>query len=248
MWSASTRRTVTLVDSGLQNPEDVTVDNLGNLYIADTQTHTIKKWTNVTKVLSTVVSSGLNLPVALVFDAVGNLYIGDHGSQSLKMLPADGTALRTAKTGICNMRHICMDTAGDIYIACWGAKAIKKWSVRTGAVVDVVNPTSGYPMGVAADLSGNIYFTSSSSVAKTGDGTLQQWSASSGSVRTLTTGLSTPSGVTFDNFGRIFITNFYGNTVVKFLLVRHMRASVPCLACFGGLKTYLASILLQGGR
>ena len=87
----------------LNQPQGVTLDWLGNLYIADTANHRIRMVTAATGKITTVAGNGftlmngdggfsgdngpataaeLNFPHAVAFDAAGNMYIPDTGEQS----------------------------------------------------------------------------------------------------------------------------------------------------------------------
>src|SRR5580693_5252719 len=67
----------TLVNSGLSFPSDVAVDGVGNVYIADSGNHAIKKWIATDTSVVTLVSSGMNGPSGVAVDGVGNIYIAD---------------------------------------------------------------------------------------------------------------------------------------------------------------------------
>lgn len=61
----------TLVASGLSFPSDVAVDAVGNVYIADSGNHAIKKWTAAQDTVTTLVSSGMNGPAGVALDGSG---------------------------------------------------------------------------------------------------------------------------------------------------------------------------------
>ena len=64
----------TLISAGLNNPQGVAVDSLGNLYIADTGNNAIKEWNDGTQQVTTL-SSAQNNPKAVAVDNQGNVYI-----------------------------------------------------------------------------------------------------------------------------------------------------------------------------
>jgi len=84
------------VNAELESPSGIAVDKAGNVYIADTQTNSIRKVTAATGVISTVAGARnlygipggkgdgglatlafLNQPAGLALDSAGNLYIAD---------------------------------------------------------------------------------------------------------------------------------------------------------------------------
>jgi sugar lactone lactonase YvrE len=75
------------------------VDAQGNLYIADTGNHRVRRVDQMTGIITTVAGSGtagysgdngaaanaqLNNPAGLVFDASGSLYISDTGNDVIR--------------------------------------------------------------------------------------------------------------------------------------------------------------------
>ena len=99
-------------NSYLYYPRGVAVDTAGNLYIADTDTHRIRKVDTSTGVITTVAGttvSGfagdggpatfakLNYPFGVAVDATGNLYIADRNNQRLRMVES---GIITTKAGM----------------------------------------------------------------------------------------------------------------------------------------------------
>ena len=89
------------VNAELNHPTAVVVDSQGNLYIADSGNHRIRRVDHSTSVITTVAGTGtagysgdngaptsatLNSPGGLTFDASGNLYITDTGNDVIRKL------------------------------------------------------------------------------------------------------------------------------------------------------------------
>jgi trimeric autotransporter adhesin len=97
------------------NPNDLVVDAVGNVFIADTGNHRIRKVDAVTGFISTVAGTGvagysgdggpateadLSGPVDVEIDAVGNLYISDRGNQRVRKVDVvTGIITTVAGTG-----------------------------------------------------------------------------------------------------------------------------------------------------
>jgi sugar lactone lactonase YvrE len=89
----------------LDMPESVVEDNSGNLFIADTGNHRIRRIEHETRIITTVAGSGmlgygagykgdgrpaesaqLSLPTAVAVDAAGNLFIADTNNHRVRRI------------------------------------------------------------------------------------------------------------------------------------------------------------------
>jgi trimeric autotransporter adhesin len=130
----------------LNVPRGVAVDSIGNLYIADSWNHRIRKVTPAGAIVTVAgngkegfggdggqaASAQLNLPFGVALDVAGNLYIADYGNNRVrKVTPAgvissfagDGTGNYGGDGGKAASAHlsgpygIAVDSAGNLYIA-----------------------------------------------------------------------------------------------------------------------------------
>jgi PKD repeat protein len=149
----------------LNNPSDVAVDAQGNLYIADTQNHKIRKVSGgiITTVAGTgtagplgdggqATSAQLNKPSDVAVDAQGNLYIADYNNNRIRKV-SGGIITTVAGTGTAgplgdggqatsaqlnDPEGVAVDAQGDLYIADAGNHKIRKVS---GGVITTVAGT-----------------------------------------------------------------------------------------------------------
>jgi hypothetical protein len=195
------------------NVYGIACDTSGNIYVADTDSNTIRKIVASTAVVTTL--AGL---------------AGSQGS-------TDGTG---SAARFKNPNGIACDTSGNIYVADTMNCTIRKIVASTGVVTTLVglagSPGSAdgtgsaarfsNPCGVACDTSGNIY------VADTFNSTIRKIVASTGVVTTLAgtvggigevdgTGsgarFNNPNGIACDTIGNIYVTDTSAFTIRKII-------------------------------
>ena len=102
-------------DAVLQNPQDLSVDGAGNIYIVDTYNHRVRKVDAATSTISTIAgsnasgysgdggaatSASLNQPQDVFLDGAGNVYIADAGNRVVRKVdPATGIITTIAGGG-----------------------------------------------------------------------------------------------------------------------------------------------------
>jgi hypothetical protein len=101
----------------LSQPSGVAVDVAGNVYIADTGTSTIKKWTAANNTVSTLVSAGLNNPFGVAVDGSGNIYVADSVLNAIEEWVVASNTLATLVAGLNTPSGVAVYGAGNIYIA-----------------------------------------------------------------------------------------------------------------------------------
>ena len=186
--------------AAVYRPFGVAVDTAGNVYIADTSNHRVRKISAATGLISTVAGTGmpgyngdriaatsaqLSSPVGVAVDARGNLYIGDSNNGRLRKVTATTREISTVVEGL-----------GGPVLVTTGMRGLS-----TG------------PSGVAVDAAGDVYFAAVRKIHKV--------AASTGTLTTFAGGGSTdadhvpatsavlvsPIGVATDQFGNVFIAD-----------------------------------------
>ena len=78
----------------------------GNLYVADSSNHRVRKIVN--GLITTVLGTGdpgadlpnqLNLPTSIAIDSAGNLYVADSGNQRIQLVSSFGAAQHASRLG-----------------------------------------------------------------------------------------------------------------------------------------------------
>jgi uncharacterized protein (TIGR03437 family) len=193
----------TATSAQLYNPCGVAVDAAGNLFIADSSNHRIRKVT-VGGVISTVAGTGevgysgdggaatsatFNTPLNLAVDAAGNLYIADTLNNAIRKLATDGTISTVAGTG--------------------GAGYSGNGGPATSAGIN-------HPNGIAVDASGTLYFadtfnhcvrrvTSDGTITTVAGDAIRRFTGDGGPAASAS--LDYPEGVALDNSGLLYISD-----------------------------------------
>ena len=225
----------------------ITVDNAGNVYVADTANNTIRKITPV----------GTNWLVSTIAGLAGSYGTND----------GTGTIARFGASLFGGPEGITVDNAGNVYVADTANNTIRKitplgtnWLVSTIAGLAGISGTNdgtgtaarfNYPIGVAVDNAGNIY------VADTDNFTIRKVT-SAGVVTTLAgmagspgridgTGNSArfnhPQGVAVDGNGNLYLADQYYDTIRKITLVGTNRV----VSTLAGNAAYLNQLGFPGG-
>ena len=170
-------------NASLRAPSDVAVDASGNLYIADSANHCIRK-VDTAGIITTV--AGMSHPSDVAVDASGNLYIAEVDAHRISKVDTSGIITTVAGNGTWGYSGdggpatnasfwqpwgVAVDASGNLYIADSADRRIRK--VDTYGIITTVagNGAGGYsgdggpatnaslcaPLGVAVDASGNLY-------------------------------------------------------------------------------------------
>jgi uncharacterized protein (TIGR03437 family) len=138
----------------LNFPEAVAVDSTGNLYIADTANHVIRKVDTTGKISTiagmngqigatgdnaTATSALLNYPGGVAVDSAGNVYIADTGNSEIRKVSSGNITcvLGCGATGgaISNPDAVVVDSAGNLYVTDTGKYRVVKYSGVTLTVL-----------------------------------------------------------------------------------------------------------------
>ncbi len=255
--SGSTGDTGLATAARINFPQSVKLDSSGNLYIADTSNHRIRK-VDTSGIITTFAGTGiagsigdggaatsarLNNPRSIAFDSSGNMYIADTSNHRIRKidtsgnistyagssagLSGDGGAASSAQFS--GPQGIFIDSSDNIYVADTGNSRIRKIDT-SGNISTIAGTSSGFsgdggaatgaqlaaPVFAALDGSGNLYIADTSNnrirkVDTSGDistyaGTGVTTYGGDGGVATMAQ-FSTPQNVAVDSAGNVYMAD-----------------------------------------
>ncbi len=251
----------------LYEPSGVVVDAAGNLYIADSANHKVRKvtpdgiirrlagegWGGYTGDGGPALQARLNRPTGVALDRSGNVFIADSWNHAIRRVAPDGEIITVAGTGrsgfsgdgghaaaaqLNNPTSVLVDSTGNLYIADRGNHRVRKvvpdgtistvaGTGQTGFEGDGGPATSArfwQPHGVALDRAGNLYIAdlynhrirkvSPEGTISTIAGTGQSGFGGDGGPATEAQFFQ-PHGVAVDAAGSIYIADRYNHRIRK---------------------------------
>ena len=125
-------------DGQFNNPEGVTTDSLGNVYVADSNNQRIEKFDSNGNYLLQWTNPDFSYVYALATDSSNNVYVSDYGdcspASNIKVFDSNGNFLRQFGSQgngdgqfACGTSGITIDSNNDIYVYDWMDYRIEKF-------------------------------------------------------------------------------------------------------------------------
>ena len=186
----------------LHNPSGLAQDDLGNVYIADTDNHRIRK-IDASGVMTTFAGTGeagaalgngmgmlaqFTTPKAVAVDSLRNVYVADSGNNRICKITQAGL-ITVVVDKLSDPEAVALDSNGVLYIADTGNNRILK-----GGIVLITGLQQ--PAGLAVDSSGAVYISESTRVSRL---------PPAGLLTTVLDGLKNPRGLAITSDGSLLI-------------------------------------------
>jgi streptogramin lyase len=239
-------------NANLSNASGVALDSAGNLFIADTNNHRIRRVDAVTRIITTYAGNGtgtfggdnglataasLNRPQKVSFDNAGNLLIADTNNHRIRRVAA-GTGIITTVAGngtggfldgvvataamLKSPSDMTVDSAGNLWIADTSNNRIRRVDAVTGIITAYMAGLSA-PASVA--IAGDVLMIGNTNAFKVlrvkltggcctdvGNGSL---GFSGEGIAATAASLRLPNGVAFDGVGNLYVADSMNNRIRK---------------------------------
>ncbi len=185
--------------NGLNDPQSVSVDGLGDLFVADTGNGRIVEIPRTDQNHQKVFLTGLDDPLAVLCDPfyTETVYVADTGAgEVLKILPNGKKSVFLR--GLDEPSGLAEDPWGDFYVSEMGNGEVIK--VTPSKQVSVIDRGLGHPRGLAVDALGDVF------IADT-DGGQVKIVATAREHQLETHGIPDPSAVASASSGAVYVTD-----------------------------------------
>jgi len=182
-----TSGSTTTIASGFSLPGGITVDGLGNIFVADYTANTLYKIPAGSSTPAAV-ATGFNQPYELAADGTGNIFIGDGGNGVIKEYPAGGGAVTTVISGLQTPKGVAVDVNGVLYVADAGFQQVRKYTPSGGYYI-----SPALPAGLSFNNSTGVISGTPTTITPVKDYKITAYNASGSTQTTLRFGVAAPS-------------------------------------------------------
>jgi uncharacterized protein YjiK len=225
-----------LVTGSIGEPEGVTIDNSGNVYVTNAnaiyEIHAVNGSIPASPTITTPLATGGRY-YSVAVDTSGNLYTAPYpGNSVIEIEAVDGVipaspTITTLASSFNEPEGVAVDSNGNVYVADSFNNAIKEILAVNGSIpasptIVTLATADCVLRSVAVDSIGNVYFDGC------GD-TLMQIEAINGAIptsptiRTLATNIPV-GGIAVDGSGNVYVSNSFNGPVQEILAV---NGSIP---------------------
>jgi sugar lactone lactonase YvrE len=197
-----------LNSTSLVYPDDIAIDNNGNLFVADESAHLCE----LPAGSSTCTALGtFDRALSVTVDGAGNLYVADAGDGFVYKLTLENGSYAQSEigSGYSSSTGVAVDASGNVYVADKDLGVFKLTPTASGYVQSTVSTVStgpDCPWGLTVDGSGNIFVANN--LCKSGGAVYKLTpTGSSYTATSLGSHWSDPNGIKVDAAGNVYVAD-----------------------------------------
>lgn len=154
-------RPTALPFTGLTDPRSVSVDAIGNVYLADTRNDRVLMLEAGANEQTVLPFSGLESPGSVTVDSAGNVYVTDR-NRVVKLAAGSADQTVLPLTGLEDPEGLAVNAAGDLYVIDGENSQVVKFAAGSNGPTAVPSTLLYGPEDVAVDGVGNVYVVDNS--------------------------------------------------------------------------------------
>ena len=214
---------VTLPFTGLRDPQGLSVDIGGTVYVADTEHNRILALFAGATEPQTLPFSGLNFPTGVTADNTGTVYVNDAGNKRVLVLrPGSQSQEVLPFTDLVNPTGLTVDSSRTVYVADTGKNHVVALPAGSTTITEV--PFNGLknPTGLVVTGNGTVY------VADGGNDRVLVLPVETKKQAALPfSGLEQPGGLTLDAKGNVYLNDTGHNRTLKLAVGSSTQEELP---------------------
>ncbi|MDT5219548.1 MAG: serine/threonine protein kinase, bacterial [Mycobacterium sp.] len=201
---------VTLPFTGLRDPQGLSVDGAGTVYVADTPRNRILALYQGSDTPVPLAFEGLNYPTGVTADATNTVYVNDAGNNRvLKLQPGQPQEVLHF-TGLAKPTGLSVDGSRTVYVTDTPNNRVMALATGSDAQYEVPFTGLNAPTGLVVSSAGTVYVSDGGN-----NRVLMLPTDTKKQVALPFTGLKQPGGVTLDSQGAVYVTDTGNSRTLK---------------------------------
>lgn len=202
---------VTLPFVGLDNPQGLSVDAGGTVYVADTPRNRILALYAGSTSPAPLPFEGLNHPTGVAADNTGTVYVNDAGNKRVLVLRSRSQTQEVLPfSDLVNPTGLSVDGSRTVYVTDTANNRVMSLAANSSTEVEVPFTGLNAPTGLVVNSSGTVYVSDGGN-----NRVLMMPTDTKKQVVLPFTGLKKPGGVTLDSQGTVYLTDTGNNRTLK---------------------------------
>ncbi|OBF21412.1 serine/threonine-protein kinase PknD [Mycobacterium kubicae] len=202
---------VTLPFTGLRDPQGLSVDSAGTVYVADTPRDRILALFAGSTTPAVLPFNGLNYPTGVTADNTGTVYVNDAGNKRVLVLRSGSRNQEVlAFTDLGNPTGLSVDGSRTVYVTDTAKNRVVALAAGSNTQTEVPFTGLNAPTGLVVSSTGTVYVSDGGN-----NRVLMLPTDTKKQVALPFTGLKQPGGVTLDSQGTVYVTDTGNSRTLK---------------------------------